>query len=79
MCDFAIAMENWTVKDEATHIYKFPDFVLAAHQTVTLYTGPGSDSPDELYWGETWSVWNNNGDTLYMWDSDGSLVLIYGY
>jgi len=78
-CSFAISMEGWTLKDEATHIYEFPDFTLAAQQTVTLYTGPGSDSLDELYWGETWSVWNNDGDTLYMWDSDGSLVLAYGY
>jgi len=78
-CSFAISMNDWTVKDEATHIYKFPDFILTSYQTVTLYTGSGSDSFDELYWGETWSIWNNNGDTLYMWDSDGNLVLAYEY
>ncbi len=78
-CSFAISMKGWTVKDEATHIYEFPDFLLAAHQSVTLYTGSGTDSFDELYWGETWSVWNNDGDTLYMRDSDGSLVLAYEY
>jgi micrococcal nuclease len=78
-CSFSISMIGWTVKDEATHIYDFPDFSLGPQQKVTLYTGSGEDSLDELYWGETWSVWNNDGDTLYMRDSEGNLVLAYGY
>jgi micrococcal nuclease len=78
-CDFAISMKGWTVKDEATHIYEFPDFVLTAHHTVTLYTGSGTNSVDALYWEESWPVWNNDGDMLYMWDSEGGFVLEYGY
>lgn len=78
-CDFGISMKQWKVKDEATHIYEFPEFVLAAHQMVTLYTGSGTDSSDNLYWGETWSIWNNDGDTLYLWDNEGKLVLEYEY
>ena len=78
-CDFAISMKGWSVKDDATHMYKFPDFVLASHQTVTLNTGSGTDSVDNLYWGQNLPVWNNDVDTLYMWDSEGKLILEYGY
>ena len=78
-CDFAISMKDWTVKDMATHIYTFPDFVLTAHQAVTLYTGSGIDSAENLYWGRGSPVWNNDGDTLYLWDFEGGFILEYRY
>lgn len=78
-CDFAISLEGWTVKDEATHIYTFPTSTLTSNQMVTLYTGCGTDSPDGLYWCFTSAIWNNQGDTLFLWDKEGKLVLSYTY
>lgn len=78
-CDYGISMEDWRVKDEATHMYEFPEFVLAPHQSVTLYTGTGSDSKDSVYWNASGAIWNNDGDTLYLRDSEGKIVLDYEY
>lgn len=82
-CSQSIDMMGWTVKDEANHIYTFPDFSLAGDATVTLYTGSGKDTATELYWGSSGypcnAIWNNDGDTLYLRDMSGNLVISYGY
>jgi len=82
-CSQSIDMMGWTVKDEANHIYTFPDFSLAGGSIVTLYTGSGKDTATELYWGSSGhtcnAIWNNDGDTLYLRDMGGDLVISYGY
>jgi endonuclease YncB( thermonuclease family) len=79
-CSYPINMVSWTVKDEATHIYTFPAFSLGSEKIVTLYSGMGSNTATELYWGRSYgAVWNNDGDTLYLRDSNGNLVLSYSY
>ncbi len=83
-CSYSIDMSGWTVKDEtASHIYTFPSFVLEAGAKFTLYTGTGTDTNSALYWGRTpgnyAAIWNNDGDTLFLRDSNGNLVLSYSY
>lgn len=82
-CSESIDMAGWTVKDEANHIYTFPDFSLAGGAIVTLYTGAGKDTTTELYWDSSGyqcnAVWNNDGDTLYLRDMNGNLVMSYSY
>lgn len=82
-CSHSIDMMGWTVKDEANHIYIFPDFSMAGDATVTLYTGSGKDTATELYWSSSGypcnAIWNNDGDTLYLRDVGGNLVISYGY
>ena len=82
-CSYSISMNDWTVKDEATHAYTFPKFTLAAAYSVTLYTGSGTDTLTELYWRSSGkscnAIWNNDGDTLYLRDNEGKLVLSYSY
>lgn len=82
-CSQSIDMVGWTVKDEANHIYTFPDFSLAGDGTVTLYAGSGKDTATELYWSNSGypcnAIWNNDGDTLYLRDVGGDLVISYDY
>lgn len=83
-CNLSCNLTAWTVKDESSRDpYIFPDFVLGSEATVMLYTGCGNDTETELYWcssGKTCNaIWNNNGDTLYLRNSDGELVLSYTY
>jgi micrococcal nuclease len=78
--DNAVDLSGWTVSDEADHVYTFPSgFTLEAGDSVTLYTGDGVDSDDELYWGENAAVWNNGGDTVYLEDDSGETVDEYAY
>jgi len=72
-------MTGWTVEDEAGNSYQFPDgFTLDAGATVRLHSGDGTDSSTDLYWGGSY-IWNNSGDTCYLYDSSGSLHTQYSY
>jgi len=76
----AIEMGGWRVSDEADHTYTVPQGVtLEPGARVTLYTGSGDDSESELYWGSGRAVWNNNGDTIYVYDDGGTLVIERSY
>jgi micrococcal nuclease len=78
--DEAVEMTGWTVSDEADHVYSFPSgFTLEPGDSVTLYTGSGTDTDDELYWGENGAVWNNGGDTVTLKDENGDTVDTYTY
>lgn len=55
-------MQGCTISDASVHVYTFPSFVLAAGATVTVHTGPGTNTATALYWGLGSSVWNNDSD-----------------
>ena len=83
-CSYSIGMDSWTIKDEtASHIYTIPTFTFQSGVTFTLYTGTGTNTNSALYWGRTSgdyaAIWNNGGDTLFLRDSDGNLVLTKSY
>ena len=73
------SMTDWRVRDEVDHTYSFPPFVLGAGATVKLHTGSGTDTATDLYWGRGSAVWNNEGDTVYLFDSAWNLVDSYSY
>jgi len=68
-----------SVQDAVGCEYVFPAFILASGATVTLHTGSGEDSATDLYWGMGRPVWNNDGDTVLLYDSQGNLVDQYSY
>jgi len=77
-----VDLTGWMLKDEsASHRYTFPDgFTLGRGATVTVYTGCGDDTADEVYWCETGSaVWNNSGDTAFLSDPSGNITFAYSY
>jgi len=83
-CSYSIDMISWTIKDEtASHLYTIPTFTFQSGSTFTLFTGTGTNTNSALYWGRTSdnyaAIWNNNGDTLFLRDSKGNLVLSQSY
>jgi micrococcal nuclease len=75
-----VQMANYTLKDEANHIYTFGTFAVAPGVTFRLFSGQGQDSPTELYWGLNGeSIWNNGADAAFLRDSDGNLIDTYAY
>uniref|UniRef100_UPI001BD391C9 NosD domain-containing protein n=1 Tax=Methanomethylovorans sp. TaxID=2758717 RepID=UPI001BD391C9 len=72
---FAVDLTGWEIKDEGDiHTYKFPSFQLGAGEAVTLYTTKGTNTGTELYWGSGGFVWNDDGDTAYLYNSGGYLL-----
>jgi hypothetical protein len=71
--DASVDMAGWAVEDAAGNHYDFPDdFTLAAGDTVRLHSGSGTDTSTDLYWGSDY-IWNNGGDTCYLYQADGTL------
>ena len=77
--DAPVDLTGWTVYDEAHHRYLFPSFVLKAKEAVTLRTCLGKNTQSELFWGSRSPIWNNDGDTIFIRDTEGELVLSYIY
>jgi len=78
----SVNMKNWTLKDEANHIYTFGDFTLASNKSVFIYSGCGIDTQEKLYWQcpeGKYAIWNNSGDTAFLRDASGNLVDSYKY
>jgi hypothetical protein len=72
----SVSMKGWRITDKgAKHTYKFPSsYTLKSKTTVTIYTGKGKNSATKLYWGRVAHVWNNEGDTAYLYNAQGKLV-----
>ena len=74
--DEPLDLSGWTVTDAAGRTYTVPDgYVLDAGATVTLRTGTGTDTDADLYWGSGAAVWNNDGDTVIVRNSEREPVL----
>ena len=72
-------LQGWWVCDESGASYTFPSYSLGGGAAVTLHTGAGIDLDSHLYWGSNRFVWNNGGDTVYLYDASGVLITSYSY
>ncbi len=75
-----IDVTGWQLTDAHGNEYVFGTYTFNSGAAITLYTGTGEQTPVKLYWGKTKSaVWNNSGDTLFLYNADGELILEYRY
>jgi len=77
-----IDMNGFTIKDSARHVYTFKKFILKSQESFTLHSGSGQDNKTDIYWNNKGAcpiVWNNDGDSLFLRDSNEFLVLYYSY
>lgn len=75
----SVDLSGYRASDAANHEYRFPAFSLAAGASVKVRTGSGTNTATDLYWGSDGAVWNNGGDTLYLHNLAGNIVLTYQY
>jgi hypothetical protein len=69
-----VSLTGWKIEDEGNkHTYTFPSYTLNSGSTITVYTEKGTSTDTELHWGLS-PVWNNDGDTAYLYDNTGKLV-----
>ena len=78
----SVDMTDYTLWDDSDYWtpYTFPDeFMLNSGEEVTVYTGSGTDTNAELYWGRGSPIWNNDHDTAYLKDDADLLVDSYSW
>ena len=69
-----VALTGWTLRDLANHVYKFPTFSIKPGKVVTVYSGKGTSTWNARYWGSSYFIWNDDGDTASLKRKDGSLA-----
>lgn len=76
-----ISLSDWQIKDESRKTYVFKNINLNNNQNIILNSGEGWDNEKEIFWNQKTNVWNNDRDTLYLFDSESKIVLYspYGY
>jgi len=81
IADETIDLGGWEIGDESSsHRYTFGQFTLPAGQSVTIYSGCGSDNSSELFWCDGLGpVWSNAGDTVFIRDPNGNLIALHPY
>jgi len=67
-------LTGWTVRDLAGHVYRFGTFTLRPGASVRLHTGHGSNTRTDVYWRQSWYIWNNDGDKAILKTPSGTTV-----
>ncbi|MBI2084006.1 MAG: thermonuclease family protein [Candidatus Aenigmarchaeota archaeon] len=78
-CGESVSFSGWTIHDSGRNVYTFSNFVAGGNSKFTVYSGKGTDSDSEIYWSSMGAIWNNAGDTLFLRNEKGDLVLSYSY
>lgn len=73
-----IDMKDWTLQEEGRKRYKFSNLILGE---VNIHTKNGTNNETDLFLGIEGEIWDNDRDTLYLFDSENNLVHhnSYGY
>ncbi|MBU0494558.1 MAG: lamin tail domain-containing protein, partial [Chloroflexi bacterium] len=74
-----IQLDGWTLRDEANHVFTFPNYVMPPDQVCRIYTNQDHPEWCGFSYGNGWAIWNNDGDCAYLHDSTGTLVDAYCY
>ncbi len=74
----SIDTTSWIAKDESRKEYKFN---ILLESEVNLHSGKGDDNSTDIFWNAGTNVWNNDRDTIYIFDNENNLVFhkSYGY
>lgn len=85
-CAFECNLKGWTLKDDASHIYKFPELILKSKQEIKVYNGQGQNNQTAeqviLFFQnkeKCASIWNDEGDSIFLRDDKGKLVMYEHY
>ncbi len=66
---FGIQLENWTLLDDANHVYTFPFFVIQPGQVCRIYTNENHPEWCGFSYMSSLPIWDNSGDCAYLHDS----------
>jgi Lamin Tail Domain/Staphylococcal nuclease homologue len=74
-CSFDCDLTKWDIKDEGRKNFYFGNFILGSNKKVNVIVGNYSDNGNNLFWKGYDYVWTSTGDTLFLRDENGKLVL----
>lgn len=78
-CSYAVDLSGWVLSDDDNNEYSFGKFTLQNKTTVSIHSGPGEDTAEDLYWNGDKAIWGNGGDRLLLRRNNGDLMLDHPY
>jgi len=75
--DSAVNLQGWYMEDVSLNKYYFPDILIQSGSTLTVHSGIGINTPENLYWGSGIEIWDNHHDTVYLYNLSRHLVDYY--
>lgn len=72
----SLSLEGWILKDEGRTRYILPD-VKAGR--LTIHSGSGNSTSNAVYLGSKSNIWNDDSDTLYLFDKNTKIVHFHQY
>ncbi|MEM4271534.1 MAG: thermonuclease family protein [Candidatus Pacearchaeota archaeon] len=71
-------MSGWIIKDESR---KMLEINAVLSDKIKIHSGKGENNITDLFWQSSSNIWNNDRDTLYIYDEEGRIVHhdSYGY
>ncbi len=79
--DAPVDVTGWTLRDQASNLFRIGDgYVIPAGGVLRVYTGPGPNSADRYYNGNTRSFLNNTGgEAVAIYDAERDVVDLFAY
>ncbi len=78
-CNYDCELSSWTIKDEGRKKFVFPEFILEKNRDVIIIVSNKTNTDKILFWqGENY-IWTKTGDTLFLREDSGKLILWKGY
>jgi endonuclease YncB( thermonuclease family) len=74
-CNFDCSLNKWTIKDEGRKKFTFGNFNLKSLQSVNIIVGNKTNTQNTFYWKDYSYVWTSTGDSIFLRDDNGKLVL----
>ncbi len=78
-CNFDCELTGWEIKDEGRKKFVFDEFIFPEDEEIEILVGEKENTGNILYWKGEDYVWTDSGDTLFLRDNQGKLVLWEGY
>jgi competence protein ComEC len=75
----SIQLEGWTLRDAVSHVFTFPNFLMAPAQICRVYTNENHPETCGFNYGSGTGIWNNDHDHAYLRDGSSTLVDEYIY
>ncbi len=76
-----INLNGWYLKDESRKTYYFKNLSLGRAIRLAIHSNEGKDNSTDIFWNSKTDIWNNDCDSLYLFDSGGNIAHYetYGY
>ena len=75
-CNFSVQIKDWILEDANHNRFIFPSYLLKPNEIIEVYS---TNKTAKFSFKNDFPIWNKEGDTLFLRDAHGLLVLFYRY